>query len=217
MQVRLILFFGLLFIFCGPVVLQAAGRVELELVTEQGFPLTGQQDWLRTLGELQFDGLRIRQSTGGEKVEVVRAGSDDSPVYRVTGLLTRGNQLILPGGRFTIRDKSGILESQTAARRRQRARPESSRRVRPFQRPVRRAARTARRTCSYFHPKQNPQGSRPHPFAQHSRRADHRPGSPAGIRRRVADSRRAGRPLDRHDAGRGHPPARAGAGSGSQN
>ena len=85
-------------------------RVELNLVTAEGFPLTGQQQWLQMLGRLQFDGLRISSATGGEKIEVVRGGTDDSPVYRVTGLLTRNNQLILPNGRFTIRDAGAIAE-----------------------------------------------------------------------------------------------------------
>jgi hypothetical protein len=86
----------------------AAPRVVLELATEQGFPLTGQQEWGRALGELGFENLRIRPATGGEKVEVVREGSDGAPSYRVTGVLTRNNQLVLPGGRFTIRDSAQL-------------------------------------------------------------------------------------------------------------
>ena len=89
---------------------QAAPRVELNLVTQEGFPITGQQQWLQVLGGLQFDGVRIRRATGGEKIEVVREGSDASPVYRVTGVLTRNNQLILPNGRFTIRDAGAISD-----------------------------------------------------------------------------------------------------------
>ena len=88
----------------------AAPRVELNLVTQEGFPLTGQQQWLQMLGRLGFDGLRIKRATGAEEVEVLREGSDASPVYRVTGVLTRGNQLILPGGRFSIRQATAITE-----------------------------------------------------------------------------------------------------------
>ena len=87
-----------------------APRVELNLVTEEGFSITGQQQWLQMLSRLEFDGLRIRAATGGEKIEVLREGSDASPVYRVTGLLTRNNQLILPNGRFTIRDAAAISD-----------------------------------------------------------------------------------------------------------
>jgi len=62
------------------------------------------------LGSLEFDALRISRASGSEKIEVVREGSDAAPVYRVTGFLTRGNQLILPKGRFTLRDKAAIRD-----------------------------------------------------------------------------------------------------------
>jgi hypothetical protein len=88
----------------------AKPRIELDLVTEQGFPLTGQQQWAQFLGQIEFDNLRIRQASGSEKVEVKREGSDESPLYLVTGVLTRGNQLVLPGGRFSIRDKDALTE-----------------------------------------------------------------------------------------------------------
>ena len=88
----------------------AAPRVVLHLVTDEGFPITGHQQWLQMLGTLDFDGLRISKATGSEKIEVVREGSDAAPVYRVTGFLSRGNQLMLPNGRFTLRDKSAILD-----------------------------------------------------------------------------------------------------------
>jgi hypothetical protein len=80
----------------------------LELATEKGFPLTGQQEWSRALGEMGFENLRIRPASGGEKIEVVREGTEAAPSYRVTGVLTRGNQLILPGGRFTIHDRDQL-------------------------------------------------------------------------------------------------------------
>ncbi len=86
----------------------AAPRIALELATEKGFPLTGQQEWSRALGEMGFANLRIRPATGSEKIEVVREGTDAAPSYRVTGVLTRGNQLILPGGRFTIHDRDQL-------------------------------------------------------------------------------------------------------------
>ena len=89
---------------------QAAPRIELHLVTDEQFPITGQQQWLKLLGGLEFDGLRISKASGSEKIEVVKEGSDASPVYRVTGFLSRGNQLILPNGRFTLRDKGAILD-----------------------------------------------------------------------------------------------------------
>jgi hypothetical protein len=93
---------------CVAPLASAAPRIVLELATEKGFPLTGQQEWSRSLGEMGFDNVRIRAATGNEKVEVVREGTDASPVYRVTGVLTRGNQLVLPGGRFSSRDRDQL-------------------------------------------------------------------------------------------------------------
>lgn len=86
----------------------AAPRIVLELATEQGFPLTGQQQWSQALGEMGFENVRIRSATGNEKVEVVREGDDAAPTYRVTGVLTRANQLVLPGGRFMMNDRQQL-------------------------------------------------------------------------------------------------------------
>ena len=92
----------------------AAPRVELNLVTDEGFPITGQQKWLQMLSRLNFDSLRISRATGTEKIEVVRGGSDASPSYKVTGFLSRNNELILPNGRFSIRDAGAIADWKAA-------------------------------------------------------------------------------------------------------
>ncbi len=88
--------------------LEAAPRVELELVTEPGFPITGSHAWHRVLTEIGVDGLRIRTARGGEEVTVQVRGSRANPTYQVTGLLSRGNRLRLPGATFTQRDRRGI-------------------------------------------------------------------------------------------------------------
>ncbi|HVA48465.1 MAG TPA: hypothetical protein VNH11_19025 [Pirellulales bacterium] len=94
---------------CG-VVAAAEGRVELELVTGAQFPATAQQQWYNLLSELGVDGLRIRKAGSGDKAEVKVAGSKASPVYRVVGLLVSGNELVLPGGRFSPRDRGPLAE-----------------------------------------------------------------------------------------------------------
>ena len=86
--------------------LEAAG-VDLELVTEQGFPLTGPQRWIETFQGLEVQ-LRIRAATPGDRVQVTKGGTDAAPVYHVVGMLTRQDTLIVPGGRFTARDRAGI-------------------------------------------------------------------------------------------------------------
>lgn len=88
----------------------AEARVELELATGAQFPATSQQQWYSLLSELGVDGLRIRKGAGGEKAEIEVAGSQTAPVYRVVGLLVSGNELVLPGGRFSPRDRGPLVE-----------------------------------------------------------------------------------------------------------
>lgn len=86
----------------------AAGRVELVLVTEGSFPATETQRWLRLFTDLKVGGLRIRARTADDEVAVVTEGTADSPVYRVTGVLTERNELLLPGAKFSPRDGARI-------------------------------------------------------------------------------------------------------------
>lgn len=88
--------------------LAAKARVELELVTSGTFPATAQQQWYQLLSELGVDGLRIRKAAAGDKTEVKVVGTQEAPVYRVVGLLTSGNQLALPGGKFSPRDRGQL-------------------------------------------------------------------------------------------------------------
>ncbi len=79
------------------------GRVELELFTEQGVPLTGQQDWLQQLAKLGVGKLRIRAKGFDDKVGIEVRGTESSPVYVVRGAINSNNDLILPGGRYSLR------------------------------------------------------------------------------------------------------------------
>ncbi len=87
---------------------RADARVELELVTEPGFSVTGTHRWLAALKDLGFSSLRIRSGRPGDRAEVVTTGTQQLRVYKVTGILLSGDKLLLPGGRFAIRDKAGI-------------------------------------------------------------------------------------------------------------
>jgi hypothetical protein len=95
-------------ICCCTVPAIAAPRVELELITEPGFPMTESHRWLRMLKDLDVGNLRIRSAGPREKVEIRQRGSGNSTVYHVTGLLTTRNTLRLPGGEFRHGDKPGI-------------------------------------------------------------------------------------------------------------
>jgi hypothetical protein len=88
----------------------AKARVELELATSGTFPATAQQQWYQLLSELGVDGLRIRKAAAGDKAEVKVAGTEAAPVYRVVGLLVSGNQLDLPGGKFSPRDRGQLAD-----------------------------------------------------------------------------------------------------------
>jgi len=78
----------------------AAGRVELELVTDEQVPITSQQDWLRRLARVGVANLRIRAGRGGDRAHVEVRGPQSAPVYVVTGVITSGGEILVPGGRF---------------------------------------------------------------------------------------------------------------------
>ncbi len=85
----------------------AAGRVELEIVTAPEFSSLEAQNWHRLFEELKV-GVRIRGSRSTDTVGIVTAGTKTAPVYRVTGMLNGRNELVLPGGKFTLRDGGKI-------------------------------------------------------------------------------------------------------------
>jgi hypothetical protein len=85
----------------------AAPRVDLEIVTEKDFPALETQNWYQVFAELKLS-VRIRASRSTDTVQVVTAGTKAAPVYRVTGMLTARNELVLPGGKFGIRDGGRI-------------------------------------------------------------------------------------------------------------
>lgn len=71
--------------------------VSLELVTEKGFAVDGQLGWLEALKSLGLTNVRIRAQRPGDELAITNRGTDDSPRYAVTGLLTSDNKLQLPG------------------------------------------------------------------------------------------------------------------------
>ncbi len=86
----------------------AAPRVQLELATQEGFQATEARAWYELLTGLKVNGLQIRGQQGSDKLEISATGDGDARIYRVTGLLTARNELVLPGGRFSSRDAAGI-------------------------------------------------------------------------------------------------------------
>lgn len=81
----------------------APGRVELELVTQDRVSVTAQQDWLRRLAQVGVSNLRI-QSGRSSQVGIEVRGTKQAPTYVVTGIITAGGEVLLPGGRFKPTD-----------------------------------------------------------------------------------------------------------------
>ncbi len=88
----------LVFAACLPAF--AAGRVELELVTAPLAPITAQQEWLRRLAEVGVGNVRIRAQGPLAEVGIVVRGTERSPVYVVTGVISSSSELVLSGARF---------------------------------------------------------------------------------------------------------------------
>jgi hypothetical protein len=77
------------------------GRVELNLLTEDRVPITSQQEWSRRLGQAGISSLRIRSAGPVDSVRLTVdvQGSEVSPTYVVTGVITADDVLVLPGGK----------------------------------------------------------------------------------------------------------------------
>ncbi|MHB8899474.1 MAG: type 1 glutamine amidotransferase family protein, partial [Thermoguttaceae bacterium] len=94
------LFLALLLLQGLPDTARADGRVEVELAMEERGSITGQQEWLQRLSQAGLSGFRIRSAEGGEVPNIQRRGTDDAPLYAVTGIITADNVVVLPGARF---------------------------------------------------------------------------------------------------------------------
>ncbi len=86
----------------------AAPRVDLELVTEKGFPITGAQQWIQALQGVGAGDIRIRAANPGDQWSITNRGTEQSPAYHVVGILTADSVLRLPGGSFRMGDRAGI-------------------------------------------------------------------------------------------------------------
>lgn len=86
----------------------AAGRVDLDVRVEPGVPPGDLQRWSAMLGEAGFDAVRLGggSATVGPAVEAIPGAGGTS--YKVSGLLTKSNQLLVPGGRFGLGDKAAV-------------------------------------------------------------------------------------------------------------
>ena len=100
---------SLMILFCGAAGLApAAGRVELELVSDDRAGLTSQQEWGRDLARAGITNVRIRPMRLQDRIGIETRGSASSPIYVVTGVITTGGEVRVPGARFRKGNAAGL-------------------------------------------------------------------------------------------------------------
>jgi len=82
--------------FSASATASTAPYVALEIVSE-GRLATGYQRWMSYLKDFGFSNIRVRGPRPGDQPKVENRGTDESPRYYVTALLTSDNRLALPG------------------------------------------------------------------------------------------------------------------------
>ncbi len=108
-------------IVLAPTAAQAAGRVEIEVVTEPGIAPTAPQEWARTLSKLDFARVRIRGIRSDDKPNIVSTEGATATHFKLLAVLDRGERLVLPGARFgrnemhRLRDYLDRLQKEGAA------------------------------------------------------------------------------------------------------
>jgi hypothetical protein len=83
-------------------------RIEMELVMEPGFPTDQARKWIALLEKAGVSGVRVRGGNVGDSVQVEPTGTARNPSYRVTGILTLDEKLLLPSGKYTASDAAGV-------------------------------------------------------------------------------------------------------------
>jgi hypothetical protein len=86
----------------------APPTVQLELITQPGLPVDAPQRWISMMKDMGLSNVRIRSGEQGDKTEVRKLGTDERPHYSVTGIITAGNVLRLPGATIRLGDKSAL-------------------------------------------------------------------------------------------------------------
>lgn len=96
--------------FSAPAPAAPVGQVKLEIVgdAQQGAGMSFQQ-WSQALGQAGIK-ARMRAATEADKPKIESVGTDQMPIYKVTGVLTSRDELVLPGARFRRSDAKRLAE-----------------------------------------------------------------------------------------------------------
>ncbi len=98
---------------CGgmPSGLSAQDRhyVELNILADAGTMIGSGQKWLEKLSEVGADSVRMGRSNQASKVGVNKSQSGSGRAsYTITGVINSRDELVLPGGRYSLRDTDKI-------------------------------------------------------------------------------------------------------------
>jgi hypothetical protein len=88
----------------------AAPAIRLELATERGVQITAPQEWLQLLAAIGIDDVRIQSTQTPVELKAENRGTAERPSYHVTGILTAGDQLRLPGRNFARGDRAALKD-----------------------------------------------------------------------------------------------------------
>lgn len=84
-------------------------EVEIELAVDPRLPPLTQHEWARELGQMGITRVRIRTAFPSDQPKVEVLPTSPQPTYHVIGIINNSNELVVPGGRFSIRQLSGFV------------------------------------------------------------------------------------------------------------
>lgn len=82
-------------------------RVDLEIALEANPVGADMRAWSEMLSQAGFSSVRVR-TAGKDSPALQKSGPAAAPAFHVVGVLTADNQLLLPKGRFALRDRAAI-------------------------------------------------------------------------------------------------------------
>src|SRR3954468_1264663 len=85
----------------------AEPRVDLEVAIEGGFVPSDARAWTEMLSQAGFSNVRLRGDRG-DSPGMETLGTEQSRSYKVIGILTAANQLVLPKGKFGVSDRGSV-------------------------------------------------------------------------------------------------------------
>ncbi len=99
-----------LWAFCLPTAAGSPASISVEIVTQPGVQSTAPREWLQLLTGIGQRDVSLRSARPGDQPKIRETGSDRRPRYRVVGLLGSRGELLLPGGKFTLRSRDKLAD-----------------------------------------------------------------------------------------------------------